>query len=50
MELKLSLHEIGQCGATIYKGAREGGMSRTDALYVVAGWFLALLVQGTNDD
>lgn len=50
IEMNLSLHEIGKCGATVYRGARESGAGRTDALYVVAGWFYALLVQGTTQN
>jgi hypothetical protein len=52
IEMNLSLHEIGKCGATIYAGAREGGANRMDALYIVAGWFYSLLVHGgvRNED
>lgn len=50
IELGLTLHEIGKCGGTIYEGARESGSSRLDAMYVVAGWFYALLVQGGKDN
>jgi hypothetical protein len=38
---------LGEIGARLFEGAREEGLSRIDALFVVAGWFLAVLK--TND-